>query len=361
MTPAPLPVGATIGLLGGGQLGRMLAAAAARLGFAVHIYTPQADAVAGAVAAQITHGAWDDAPLLAGFARDCAVISYEFENVPLATARMLADHVPVRPGPAALAATQDRLAEKRFAAGLGIPTAPFAAVDNPAMLAVAADQLGLPLLLKSRRMGYDGKGQARLAAPDQAHAAWDAVGGQAAIAEGLVDFAAEFSVILVRGLDGAVRYWDSPHNVHADGILARSSLPAPPVIAGQVAAARAMAAAAAAALDYVGVMAAEFFATGVGPVLNEIAPRVHNSGHWTIEGAVTCQFENHIRAIAGWPLGDTATRALPVVMDNLIGPDIARLPLLLADPAARVHHYGKRGQAAGRKLGHVTWCGQAAT
>ncbi|KAB2855571.1 MAG: ATP-grasp domain-containing protein, partial [Sphingopyxis terrae] len=211
--------------------------------------------------------------------------------------------------------------------------------------------------LKTVRMGYDGKGQARIAAPADADAAWEAIGGQPAILEGFVAFDHEFSVIMVRGIDGETRFWDSSANVHESGILAVSSLPPPSIVLDQQPAARAMMAAIGDALDYVGVLTGEFFATDAGPVFNEMAPRVHNSGHWTIEGAVTSQFENHIRAVAGLPLGDTAVPLLPVTMHNLIGAQIEKIPALLADGAAHVHHYGKTEVRDGRKLGHVTWVG----
>ena len=226
-------------------------------------------------------------------------------------------------------------------------------------LDAALGEIGTPAILKTVRMGYDGKGQARIMTPADADAAWEAIGRHPAVLEAFVDFAAEFSVLLVRGIDGEVRCWDSPHNVHEDGILSSSALPPPAIVVEQQDSARAIAAAIAEALDYVGVLTCEFFAHRDGPVFNEMAPRVHNSGHWTIEGAVTSQFENHIRAIAGLPLGDTATRALPVTMRNLIGEGIAAVPDLLADPAAHVHHYGKAEVREGRKLGHVSWVGTA--
>lgn len=352
-----LPPGSTIGILGGGQLGRMLALAAAQLGFRTHVYCPAAHSVAADVAARYTQAAWDDEPRLAAFAADCDVVTYEFENVPVDTVRFLSGHVAVRPDAAALDVAQDRLAEKRFVADLGGQPARFAAVPDRAALDAALAQLGTPAVLKTVRMGYDGKGQARIQSASDADAAWDAIGHHPAVLEAFVDFACEFSVILVRGIDGEARCWDSPHNVHADGILSTSTLPPPAIVREQQAAARAAATAIANALDYVGVLTCEFFAHADGPLFNEMAPRVHNSGHWTIEGAVTSQFENHIRAIAGLPLGDTATRALPVTMRNLIGDDINSVTDLLADPNAHVHHYGKAEVRAGRKLGHVSWVG----
>ena len=352
-----LSPGSTIGILGGGQLGRMLAIAAAQLGYKVHIYAPDAESVAAEVTAHHSQAAWDDEPRLAAFAAACDIVTFEFENVPVDTVRFLSGHVAVHPGAKALEIAQDRLTEKNFVADLGGRTAPFAAVPDRTALDTALADIGAPAILKTVRMGYDGKGQARLAGAADADVAWAAIGGYAAILEGFVAFAHEFSVILVRGIDGEIRFWDSPVNVHEDGILATASLPPPDMVLDQQDEARAMMAKVADALDYVGVLTGEFFATEAGPVFNEMAPRVHNSGHWTIEGAVTSQFENHIRAIAGLPLGSTATRALPVVMRNLIGEQIKDIPALLADETCRVHHYSKTEVREGRKLGHATWCG----
>lgn len=352
-----LPPGSTIGILGGGQLGRMLAVAAAQLGYKVHIYAPDAESIAAHCAAHYVQAAWDDEPRLAAFAAACDVVSYEFENVPVDTVRFLSGHVAVHPGAAGLEIAQDRLTEKNFVASLGGRPAPFAAVPDRAALDTALDRIGAPAILKTVRMGYDGKGQARIMTPADADAAWDGIDRHAAVLEGFVTFAHEFSVILVRGIDGETRFWDSSVNVHEGGILATSSLPPPQIVADQQAEARALMARIAGELDYVGVLTGEFFVGRDGPVFNEMAPRVHNSGHWTIEGAVTSQFENHIRAVAGLPLGSTATRALPVTMRNLIGADIADIPALLADENCHVHHYGKAEVRDGRKLGHATWVG----
>ena len=352
-----LPPGSTIGILGGGQLGRMLAVAAAQLGYRVHIYAPDRESVAADVAAQHTQAAWDDEPRLAAFAAHCDVVTYEFENVPVDTVRFLSGHVAVRPGATGLEIAQDRLAEKNFVAGLGGRPAPFAAVPDRAALDTALDRVGAPAILKTVRMGYDGKGQARLATAADADAAWDGIDRHAAVLEGFVTFDHEFSVLLVRGIDGETRFWDSPVNVHEGGILATSTLPPPQIVLDQQDEARALMARIAEDLDYVGVLTGEFFATDDGPIFNEMAPRVHNSGHWTIEGAATSQFENHIRAVAGLPLGSTDTAALPVVMHNLIGGGIETVPDLLADPACHVHHYGKAEVRDGRKLGHATWVG----
>ena len=346
----PLPPGSVIGILGGGQLGRMIAMAAASLGYATHVYAPEKRAVAADVAGRHTRAAYDDMAALTAFAESCDVVTYEFENVPTGPLNALACPTPIHPPPAALEIAQDRLAEKNFARDAGAATARFAGVATRAELDAAVAKVGLPLLLKTVRMGYDGKGQALIRNADEAAAAWEELGGKPCIAEQLMEFGHEFSVIMARGVDGAVAFWPSPRNAHDDGILARSTLPAPAAVEAQQDEARALTRAIGAALDYVGVLTIEFFACGAGPVFNEMAPRVHNSGHWTIEGAVTSQFENHVRAIAGLPLGATDPTGRRVEMVNIIGdaaPD-------LSDPAAKLHLYGKRVARAGRKMGHVT-------
>jgi len=342
--------GETIGILGGGQLGRMIAMAAAQLGYRCHIYAPEADSVAAEVSAAFTRGEWDDAEALARFAADCAVITYEFENVPVAPLAALGD-VLLRPHPRALEIAQDRLNEKRFVEGLGGRPAPYAPLDTRGDLAAAVAAIGAPGIIKTRREGYDGKGQWRIVAPEDAGVDLPA---QPLIYEGFVHFAAEFSVLLCRAADGDIRFWDTPENVHQGGILARSSVPASTAIAGQVAEARMLAARVAAALDYVGVLTLEFFATESGPVFNEMAPRVHNSGHWTIEGAVTSQFENHVRAICGLPLGDTSLAAEAVEMRNIIGDAAEDWAQILSDPCNHLHLYGKGAARPGRKMGHVS-------
>jgi 5-(carboxyamino)imidazole ribonucleotide synthase len=346
-----IPPGSTIGILGGGQLGRMLAVAAAQLGYRCHIYAPEADSIAAEVSAAFTCAAWTDTEAMARFAADCAVVTYEFENVPV-TPLMALGQVPLHPDTRALETAQDRLTEKEFVARLGGRPAPFAPVDTRAELDAAVAAIGAPGILKTRREGYDGKGQWRV----RSNADADALDlpPQPLIYEGFVTFEAEFSVILCRGVDGAVRFFDSARNVHEDGILARSTVPAGEPIAAQIAPARALAAKVAEALDYVGVLTLEFFATDEGPVFNEMAPRVHNSGHWTIEGAVTSQFENHIRAICGLPLGNTGLAAASVEMRNLIGAAADAWPALLADPVNHLHLYGKGAPSPGRKMGHVT-------
>ena len=348
-----IPPGETIGILGGGQLGRMIAMAAAQLGYRCHVYAPEADSIAAEVCGAFTNAAWDDAAALARFAADCAVITYEFENVPVAPLAALGDAL-LLPGANALEVAQDRLSETTFVSALGGRPAPFAAVDSREDLAAALASIGTPGVLKTRRDGYDGKGQWRIMSAADAAALDDGVFARPLVYEGFVTFAAEFSVILCRAASGDVRFWDSAENRHEDGILARSTVPAGPEIAAQVEEARALARAIADKLGYVGVLTGEFFATAEGPVFNEMAPRVHNSGHWTIEGALTSQFENHVRAICGLPLGDTRLAAAGVVMDNLIGDDVHDWPAILSDPANHLHLYGKAAARPGRKMGHVT-------
>ena len=346
-----IPPGETIGILGGGQLGRMLAKAAAQLGYRVHVYAPEADSVAAEVCAQFTCAHWDDAAAMATFAADCAVVTYEFENVPVAPLRALGQ-VPLHPNARALEVAQDRLKEKEFVEALGGRTAPYMAVDTREDLDEALVRIGSPGILKTRREGYDGKGQWRIMYDHEAEGI--ALSDQALVYEGFVTFSAEFSVILARGQDGTVVFWDSAENVHEGGILARSTVPASPAVQAQVAEARALAKQVADGLGYVGVAAFEFFATAQGPVFNEMAPRVHNSGHWTIEGAITSQFENHIRAICGLPLGDTRLAATRVEMRNVIGDAAEDWAAVLADPANHLHLYGKAAARPGRKMGHVT-------
>ena len=352
-----IPPGSTIGILGGGQLGRMIAMAAAQLGYRTHIFAPEESGPAADVSPRWTRAAYEDAAALAAFAESVDVVTYEFENIDPSAVETLAHHGLVRPGAHALRIAQDRLAEKRFVCDLGGLTAPFAPVESLDDLENAIDAIGSRAILKTNRMGYDGKGQARLSEPGDAVGAWNAIGRQSAILEGFVTFTEEFSVILARGADGEVRFWDSSANVHVDGILSTSTIPAGQVIATQVEQARALARKVADALGYVGVLTCEFFASAEGPIFNEMAPRVHNSGHWTIEGAVTSQFENHVRAICGLPLGDTGLAAARIDMRNLIGDQAAEWPAILADPANHLHLYGKHDARPGRKMGHVTRLG----
>ena len=348
-----LPPGSTIGILGGGQLGRMLAAAAAQLGYRTHVLAPDRESVAAQTASSMTRADYHNRIVLADFAAACDVVTYEFENIALAPVEWLAERVPVHPHPRALAVAQDRITEKQFIEGVGGRPAAWAPVENLADLEAALARIGTPAVLKTARFGYDGKGQVRINAASEAAAAWDAIGSRAVV-EAFVDFTHEFSILIARGADGSVVRWDAPHNVHEDAILRTSAVPAPAELDAQIAEAAGLAERIAAKLDYVGVLACEFFATAVGPVFNEMAPRVHNSGHWTIEGAETSQFENHIRAICGLPLGSTALAGRAATMENLIGDDATRWPALLAEPGAHLHLYGKGAARRGRKMGHVT-------
>lgn len=352
---AMIPPGSTIGILGGGQLGRMLALAAAPLGYRVHIYAPDEVPPAADTSATATRAAWDDGNALEAFARAVDVVTYEFENVPVATVRTLAAHVPVRPGARALEVAQDRLAEKQFVSGIDGVTAPFAAVDSLDDLRNAIARLGTPCILKTRRMGYDGKGQVRITQAGEAPAAWEALNGQPAVLEGFVTFDAEFSILLARGPDGSEAHYPPVENHHVGGILSESRVPAAPLIDRHAKVATELAVRIADGLDYVGLLACEFFATDNGPVFNEMAPRVHNSGHWTIEGAATSQFEQHIRAVCGLPLGATGLRAPQVTMRNLLGSDVDAWAEILQDRTAHLHLYGKADAAPGRKMGHVTY------
>lgn len=345
-----LPTGATIGILGGGQLGRMLSVAAARLGLKTHIFDPAPDAPAADVAHQVTTAGYDDAAALAAFGASVDVITYEFENIPTSALDLLETLVPIHPGRQALATSQDRLTEKQFLSGLGLQTAPFADVPDARALEAALSEIGAPGILKTRRMGYDGKGQARIMAVAEAPQALAAMAGAPAILEGFVDFSHEVSVIGARGADGAVACYDPGENVHEDGILRTTTVPAR-LTPAQRSDAVLIAARILNALDYVGVLGVELFVTPGGLIVNEIAPRVHNSGHWTQNGCLICQFEQHIRAVAGWPLGDGARHA-DIEMENLIGDDLDRLPQIAASDAA-VHLYGKATVKPGRKMGHI--------
>ena len=350
----PLPPGSTIGIIGGGQLGRMLSMAAAQLGYRCHIYAPEASGPAADVSAKWVQGDYGDATRLLAFGQNVSAVTFEFENIDPAPLAPLADAKPLFPPLRALEIGQDRIAEKSFAADLGGRTAPWAAVNSLADLEAAIAAIGTPSILKTVRFGYDGKGQARLKSLEDAPSAWEAIGGQPAILEGFVSFEHEFSLIVARDQKGSVAFWDAPENIHKDGILATSTLPAPDAIRQQVPAARALARKLAERLDYVGVFTIEFFASAEGPVFNEMAPRVHNSGHWTIEGAVTSQFENHIRAVAGLPLGSTGLRGDSIEMRNLIGDEADNWLSLAGDPSAHLHLYGKHEARPGRKMGHIT-------
>ncbi len=356
MTDAPLVPGQTIGILGGGQLGRMLAMAAARLGFRVHIYEPGA-APAAECAARVTHAAYDDIEALEAFARDVDIVTYEFENVPAEALDRIEALVPFRPNRRALAVSQDRLDEKTYLQEIGLQVAPFApidagATDAAAQLAQGMAEVGTPAILKTRRLGYDGKGQARIDGPHDAQKALDAMDGAEAILEGFVEFRREISVIAARGTDDRIACFEPGENVHKDGILHTTTVPAG-IDRATRERAFGIAGTILAALDYIGVLGVELFDTDAGLVVNEIAPRVHNSGHWTEAGAVIYQFEQHIRAIAGWPLVDPV-RHSDVVMTNLIGDDLTQVPAISTETGARLHLYGKAEARPGRKMGHVT-------
>ena len=350
-----IPPGATIGILGGGQLGRMLALAAAAMGYRVHVLAPEAELPAGDVAAEVTRAAYDDLAALDRFAASVDVVTFEFENIDVAAIRHLASRRPMRPGAASLEVAQDRLAEKTFVTGLGGRPVAFRAVNSRADLDAAIAVLGCPAVLKTRRLGYDGKGQARITSAADADAAWAALGGQPAVLEAWVTYTHEFSVVLARGIDGEIAIWPVPHNVHIGGVLDTSRVPAPAQVLAQTGEAEALAKKVAEALGHVGVLTLEFFACADGPRFNEMAPRVHNSGHWTIEGARASQFENHIRAVCGVPFGSTEMTAPEVLMKNLLGDDVHDWHDILADRRAHLHLYGKSEVKPGRKMGHVTW------
>jgi 5-(carboxyamino)imidazole ribonucleotide synthase len=353
--PALKP-GATIGILGGGQLGRMLALAAARLGLKSHVFSDIADACAFEVAAKTTRAGFSDTAALEKFARDCDVITYEFENVPAPAATLLGRHKPVLPDPKVLETTQDRLIEKDFIAGLKIPTTPYAAVHSATQLVEAVGKIGLAAVLKTRRLGYDGKGQRIIRKRDDPLAAFRALHEAPCILEGFVAFEREVSVVAARGHDGQVKCFDVTENEHRDQILKVSRVPAKvsPALARD---ARRIAERIAKAFDYVGVLAVEMFVVRKGKgralLVNEIAPRVHNSGHWTIDGCAVSQFEQHVRAIAGWPLAEPIRRGR-VEMINLIGAEVDDYAKWLKVPGAAVHLYGKAEARPGRKMGHVT-------
>ena len=347
----PLQTGDVIGILGGGQLGRMLSVAAARLGLRCHIFEPGTNPPAADVAHAITTASYEDEAALRAFANAVDVVTYEFENVPTSALDLLESLRPIRPNRDALRISQDRLTEKDFLTGLGLTTAPYKTVDSAEELRLAVAALGLPAILKTRRLGYDGKGQVRITEATQCDEAFAAMAGAPAILEGFVNFQREVSVIAARGTDGSVAAFDPGENVHSDGILRTTTVPATlsarerqdaVLLAGRILN----------ALDYIGVMGVELFVTPTGLVVNEIAPRVHNSVHWTQNGCAVDQFEQHIRAVAGWSLGD-GRRHSDVVMENLIGDDMLRVQAISQEPHAALHRYGKTERKAGRKLGHV--------
>ncbi|MCF8478109.1 MAG: 5-(carboxyamino)imidazole ribonucleotide synthase [Pseudolabrys sp.] len=352
-----LKPGATIGILGGGQLGRMLALAAARLGLHCHIYSPEKDSGAFEVVRSSTCAAYEDEAALAKFASSVDVITYEFENIPAKTAAFLAKRKPVFPDPHVLELTQDRLVEKNFISGLKIAVAPYAPVHSASQLAAGIEKVGLPAVLKTTTMGYDGKGQAKIQKGDDANAAWRLLKNKPCVLEGFIPFEREVSVVAARSADGHVECFEVTENEHRDHILKISTVPAK--VSPQLAAdAKRVATRIAKALDYVGVLAVEMFVVkGKGKqtvLVNEIAPRVHNSGHWTIDGATVSQFEQHTRAAAGWPLAKPIRLGRKVEMTNLIGAEIDETAHWLGVPGVSVHLYGKTDPRAGRKMGHVT-------
>ena len=347
----PLPSGATIGILGGGQLGRMLSVAASRLGFKTHIFEPGANPPAGHVADRVTTADYDDVAALEAFAASVDIITYEFENIPTAALDLLEQHRTIRPGRESLRVSQDRLTEKDFLSGLGLRVAPYENVETVNELESAINSVGTPSILKTRRFGYDGKGQSRIMSADQADQAFSDMKGAPSVLEGFVEFTHEVSVIAARSTDGDIACFDPGENVHKDGILATTTVPAR-LTSAQRTDAVLLAAKILNALDYVGVMGVEFFVTSQGLIVNEIAPRVHNSGHWTQQGCSVDQFEQHIRAVVGWPLGD-GTRFVDVVMENLIGDDMNKVPDIMLEQNAALHLYGKNEVKPGRKMGHV--------
>jgi 5-(carboxyamino)imidazole ribonucleotide synthase len=346
-----LPPGSTIGILGGGQLARMLALAAAPLGLKCHIFAPEKDSPAFQVSAAHTCATYDDETALTQFAHTVQAVTYEFENVPVATVQFLEKIVPVRPGSKPLGVAQDRIQEKRLARDLGAMTADFGSVNSLDDLHARLDQLGAPGILKTTRMGYDGKGQAKINSVVDASAAWAVMKNQPAIYESFVNFACEVSVLVARGVDGRTACFDVTENVHRNHILHTSTVPAnisPELAAEAVFVAQRMAE----ALDYVGIMGVEFFVGDDVLYVNEIAPRVHNSGHWTQNACTVSQFEQHMRAVAGWPLG-TTRRHSDAVMTNMLGDEAHEWLKLAAEPGTAVHLYGKTEARPGRKMGHI--------
>lgn len=353
MTLKPLPPGSTIGLIGGGQLGRMLAISAARLGYRTIVLEPDAGCPAAQVANGLIVAAYDDPTALDELARSCDVVTYEFENVPVESVRRLSSDVPVHPSAAALENGQDRLKEKQFLNGTGIRTADFRPVDSQQELEAGLAGFGGGGVLKTRRLGYDGKGQRVFRQGDCPAGAFAALGGVPLILESLVPFEREVSIIAARGFDGMTVAYDLAENVHHDGILSTSTVPAA-ITPASTQVAKQAAGELMDALGYVGVIGIEFFLLRDGSLLaNEFAPRVHNSGHWTEAACAVSQFDNHIRAVAGLPLGST-TRHSDCVMHNLIGDAVASIDHLLTEPATVIHLYGKAEARPGRKMGHYT-------
>ena len=360
MSHAPLEPGSTIGILGGGQRGRMLATAGAELGFDVHVFDPEPECPAARVATRAWAAPWNDAGAVEGFAARCDAVTFEFENVPVETVAIASRVSQLRPGARSLELTQDWVVEKSFINESGIATVPFAPVSDITELHQAVALIGLPAVLKTRRFGYDGKGQAWIRSHEDIDTAWKAIGEQPAILEGAAKFVRELSVVAARSLDGTVKAYPMGENVHGDGILKVTTAPAPQLTGKTQARALEIAQAIGGGLEHVGVFAVELFELETGELLvNEIAPRVHNTGHWTQDACACSQFEQHMRAVAGWPLGDAAPHSA-AVMTNLIGHDADAWSALSGEPGARLHLYGKRQTRDGRKMGHVNRLGPLA-
>jgi 5-(carboxyamino)imidazole ribonucleotide synthase len=350
--PEVLAPGAVIGIIGGGQLGRMTALAAAPLGYRCHIFTPEEDSPASQVAERTTVASYDDEAAFSAFAASVDVITYEFENIPVDTVERLSKLAPVRPRPSVLAVSQHRVAEKDFARDAGAGTAPYRHVTSLEQLRKAVEEIGRPAVLKTCRFGYDGKGQVKIVAETDLAEAWESLNTDDAILEGFVDFEKEISVIVARGVDGTSRAFPVAENHHVDHILSTSTVPAA-IAPATESAARSVAEALAKRLDLVGLLAVEMFVTSDGKVLvNEVAPRPHNSGHWTQDGCATSQFEQFVRAVTGLPLGPVDVR-FPTVMQNLIGDEVEQWKTIVAEPDAKLHLYGKSEARPGRKMGHV--------
>ncbi|MDO8606464.1 MAG: 5-(carboxyamino)imidazole ribonucleotide synthase [Phaeospirillum sp.] len=352
----PLPPGSTIGMIGGGQLGRMAAQAAAQLGYLVHVFSPDKDGPAAQVSAAVTVADYSDQAAIEAFARTVDVVTFEFENIPAESVRRMASHVPVRPCWSVLEVAQDRINEKRFFASIGVATAPWREVGSLAELTAAVAEIGRPAVLKTARLGYDGKGQVKIGPDTDLAEAWNALGAGlksagAGVLEGFIDFEGEISVIVARGVDGGWAAFDPVWNIHRDHILDTTTAPAP-ILPQMAEAAMDIAHRAAEALGVVGLLAVEMFVTKDGLLVNEMAPRPHNSGHWTMDACVTDQFEQFVRAVCGLPLG-SPERHSDAEMKNLIGDDVDQWLTILGDPHAKLHLYGKAEARPGRKMGHV--------
>lgn len=347
-----VPPGSTIGIVGGGQLGRMLARAASRMGYKTHIFTPDKDSPASHVATSTTIGAYQDTTALRAFGQNVDVVTFEFENIPAETLTMLETLVAVRPKPEVLFTTRHRLREKEFIRAQGIKTAPFAPVRTDAELEAAMQTIGAPAVLKTTELGYDGKGQVVIQSAAEAASAWKKLGRTECILEGFIEFSAEASIIVARSTHGEMRCYPLVENIHKNHILHKTIAPASFIDQHQEEAVR-ISKTLAEKLDVVGLLAVELFVTPQGLLVNELAPRPHNSGHWSMEGAPTAQFEQHIRAICGWALGDTTARS-KVEMINLLGDDWKQWEDYAKQAEAHVHLYGKTESRPGRKMGHVT-------